>query len=221
MKKKIKETVKSNMQNTVWIYYRLFLLEPGNFGHFLSLLNDVVSPTVEQYAHAISHFHFFRYAGTYEMHVEGDRNVTNRLSDVSDDDFVEFIRLRIQVQPEIAQQVRDTLLSLASKSAAIRGCEEPSTPYDAIRDLGGRFGRERTPLVMNLLEASARLALDYAKEKEPFDPSPNKQGGSRGLVHLVSNTLQYQITILTDANVWFQVWGQPMGGDFPARTQLL
>ena len=198
------------LSEVAWIYYRIFLQHPNEFADFITLLNQVVRPVVEEFQTSISHIHFLYYSGAYKEHLE-DGDVEARLANVQDDEYVGFVRLRLQVQAQHEQAIAARVLELASACNAVRGWEHPLEAYDPDKDLGKRFGSSRTQLVMNLLDATARLTLDYARGEPPIDPT-NLYGGSRGIVHLVANTLRFNIIL---APILFEHWGSSIlrGGD--------
>ncbi|MBL8165625.1 MAG: hypothetical protein JNJ61_26815 [Anaerolineae bacterium] len=208
------------METSSWIYYRLFS-KSANFNDIEVVLKSIVAPVIEQFSDSIQHVHFFNYSGAYGNHLEGDGGVIKQIENITDEQYVWFIRLRLRVASEREQEIRKAILAKSENSPHVLGIEEPVTPYDVIKDLGRRFGNQRIELVMNLLESSARLAIDFAKQQEPYNPHPDGQGGSSGLVHLVSNTLQYNYTLGNDTSIIRWEWGKIYVCDFPANVNLL
>lgn len=180
------------MDELTWVYYRIFLSDPTDFSQFVTLLNEVVFPVVDELSPDIKHFHYFYYAGKYKDHFEGS-GIVERLHGVQDDDHVGFIRLRFLVQTAEAQKrVDDRAGNLINLCKIVRGYELPRSPYGIEENLAERFGSTRVQLVLNLIEAASRLGLSFARGEEPINPHPEGQGGSHGLVHLVANPLRYQ-----------------------------
>jgi len=183
-----------------WLYYRIFV-NPSDSGHladYTSLLRDVVHPVITTFRPHIRHFHFFRYAGAYKDHAEG---VEKPLA-AAPEEWVHFIRLRVLVEDEQAAQLHSLLQELRQKSGVCKGIEIPTAVYDIEADIGARFGNTRTWEVANLIQAAATLALAYASDGQEYDPHPQGQGGTAGLIHLVANTLFYQV------NVYRTDWGR-------------
>lgn len=200
-----------------WIYYRVFLKDPADFSNFVSILAKVVSPIVERFDDKIAHFHFFFDSGAYKGHLEraSDQGIIKRLENVEDNDNIAFIRLRFLVYDEAEPAIRINLLDLIEKCDEVRGIEQPTVPYGIEEDLDNRFGATRLKDVMQLLESASRLALSFAKLEEPINPPPRHQGGPRCLVHLVSNTLRYDLI----PGVVVSTWGD--AGFIQTGDQLL
>ncbi len=175
---------------TDWRQYRIFarVTDKGTVADYGELLRQVVSPLVTEFDSELEHFHVLAYANRYGTEAE---EVTDRLQ-LDDDDWVSFIRLRLGVR-NTGQQLEDRLRFLCQEAPGCAGLEAPMLAYNPDADLGGRFGATRTTLVMNIMEAASRLALAYATDGQPYDPHPQGQGGTGGVVHLVANTLQYSI----------------------------
>lgn len=178
-----------------WAQYRVFMRLPdaNRVSNYAALLREVVNPLVVQLRPSIKRFYFLRYAGKYGDQADETAQVPLPFAA---GDWVNYIKLRLLIDSSRKELVSATLTDLAGKSSACLGVEVPLQQYDVEADLGVRFGGSRTGQVLDLLQSATELALTYASDGQPYDPDPRAGGGTRGLVHLVSNTLAYEVDSL-------------------------
>ena len=179
---------------TNWLACRIFMnpADPDHVGavdDYMALLRQVVHPLLTAFAPAIGRYYFQMYVGPYQYHPE-EGGVVVPLG-VPPDAVVAFIRLRVEVEADQAQALDGRLAALCREAPACRGQEVPTLPYDPYAELGQRFGPTRVEAVADLLHAASRLALLFATDGQPYDPTPYAQGGAAGVMHLLGITLRY------------------------------
>ncbi|MBI4497021.1 MAG: hypothetical protein HY689_03860 [Chloroflexi bacterium] len=179
---------------TRWLSYRIFMnpADPSHVGavdDYVALLRQVVHPLLTDFAAAVKRYAFQVYAGPYGYHHE-EGGVVAPLG-MPPHEVVQLLRLRLEVDEDTARALHDRLDALCRAAPACRGWEVPAALYDPAAELGRRFGPTRVEAVADLLHAASRLALLFATDGQPYDPSPNAQGGSAGVMHLLSSTLRY------------------------------
>ena len=179
-----------------WCSYRIFVRpadtdQAGAIDDYIALLREVVAPLLTESAPTLGRYYFQQFIGPYRFSLE-DRGVTEPIG-VAPDDVVHFVRLCVEADDYRAAEMFDRLTSLCGASTASLGVEVPSRAYDPSDDLGRRFGLTRADAVVETLQGASKLALLFATDGEPYDPTPNGQGGAAGLMHLLGLTLRYSV----------------------------
>lgn len=180
---------------TTWLSFRVFInpADPeriGDIEDYIALLREVVHPLIAEFEPVIGRYHFQLFVGPYQYYPE-DGGVLNPIG-VQPNDIVQFIRLRIEADAAQEWAIHDRLLMLCQEAPSCRGWERPALPYHPQAELGKRFGPTRVDAVAELLHGASRLALLFATDGEPYDPTTG-QGGGAGVMHLLSSTLRYVV----------------------------
>ena len=136
---------------------------------YFSLLRDVVSP-ISNTLDALGWFFFFRYQ----------------------DETGHYIRLRICTDSIRHQEIKDILDTAIANNFIIK---YDASDYDLIEDISQRFGICRYDKVVIMCQTASLLALEYADGIGAYDPHPKGHGGVAGIVHLISNTLNYKVKL--------------------------
>jgi hypothetical protein len=144
---------------------------------YFTLLNDVINPITEG-LDGIEKFFFFRYHH----------------------DNLHYIRLRINAHKSIHKVIKYMFDKEVSWNHIIK---HEDSDYDEVEDIVGRFGQTRYKEIIDMCELASKLALSFASGKETYDPHPKGQGGVAGIVHLISNTLNYKVKL--DPNDIYEV----------------
>ena len=147
---------------------------------YFDLIRDVIAPLDLVNC---PHFHFFRYC----------------------DDKDHYIRLRV-----ISSDIKHVNIKKSLKDAISKGQIKSfeKKEYDLQEDISVRFGIDKTAEICHLINTSSKLALLYATSNQVYDPNPNKWGGVAGIVHLVSNTLNYNVILEHDKIYTIEDWNR-------------
>ena len=175
-----------------WLDCRLYMSPRQGIVTYASLLKEVINTVITSFQPDIRYFHFFRYGGLYQEY--SNEPVQSPLN-LAPEDYVDFVKLRVLITENRLEAIRNTINELAEQCSACTGVEIPVEEYDIVKDFGERFGESRVWQAADLIQCASILALDYAVNGGQYDPQDEFQGGTRGLVHLVANTLYYQIDV--------------------------
>ena len=168
------------MSMATWLYYRIFG-NPNEKGWYYGIINHVMAPLLEKEQQKIRKFFFLHYFPVYE-----EEECENRFDS---DGPVAYVRLRVLVEKEDEESVTSELEALienAKRKGVVLGSER--CQYDLDKDLGARFGKSRTGIIVDYLYAASRLMIELVRNQKGHVEIQKVVDA----IHLSANTLDFQ-----------------------------
>jgi len=151
----------------MWQQYWIYIKGQEDKDYF-ALLKEVVSPMLGYTG--VDKFFFFRY-----LH-----------------DDMHYIRLRVEGTERCHETIKYNLDMFKSVDRILK---HEDSDYNAVEDIAGRFGQKRYEDIIYMCELASKISLNFACDKEVYDPHPQQVGGVAGIIHLIGNTLNYVVEL--------------------------
>lgn len=170
-----------------WLYYKIYSKDVPNW--YYKVLNEVVKPFVQQNIAIIDKFFFFHYEEDYGMQPDGSVKFEPKCEHKFKAGVrVRYVRLRVRAENENLGALEKSLLGLINNSQTTLQYEK--CDYDVSGDLGNRFGQTRTDLVVNYLDAFARMVLSLLTPNNQLE-NGNKPSSATHLIHnMIGSSIQ-------------------------------